>query len=428
MARVLVLVGALCIVALGLLGGVLGLLAGFVDPSGDLVTATTVSVSFIALTVGLGLSLAWHAWRSIGSYPASPFRPRRVWRWGLLFLLSVLGGHFVLSTDLAPPLTLPALHVAAATLPPMLILALVARRSGKGASWRDVVLQLGSGAFLSTFLAFVLESAVILSLLIVTLVAVAAQPGGLNLLQALAENLQDPAKVEALTQQPAVMADLAESPLITIGGFLLLAGLIPLLEESVKTVGVGLLAYRRPTPARAFFWGVTSGAGFALAEGMFNSAGNLDTWTPVVLLRVGATLMHCFTGGLMGLAWYTFLGKRQWRRGLGLYGACVGLHGVWNALAAGIALISLKTLGQPLPVPSQRWDDLSVLSLLILMFLLTMTVCLGLWRFARNVRKQEQAVQPATAPSEANTARVRERPAPPSGPPVERPSKEERNA
>ena len=63
-ARVLVLVAALCLVAIGLLGGVLGIAASFLVPGGDQLALVTFSVSFLALAGGLGSALAWQAWRS----------------------------------------------------------------------------------------------------------------------------------------------------------------------------------------------------------------------------------------------------------------------------------------------------------------------------------------------------------------------------
>ena len=55
----------------------------------------------------------------------------------------------------------------------------------------------------------------------------------------------------------------------------------PAAEEAVKTLGVLLMGYRRPDGARAFLWGVSVGAGFALVEGLLNGAlalGGQEAW------------------------------------------------------------------------------------------------------------------------------------------------------
>ena len=78
-----------------------------------------------------------------------------------------------------------------------------------------------------------------------------------------------------------------------------------------------------------------------MAEGFFNSAVALESWSVVVLLRGGSTLMHCLGSGLMGLGWYYLLRTRRPWHILGTYAASVGLHVLWNVGAIGMAAISL---------------------------------------------------------------------------------------
>ena len=104
------------------------------------------------------------------------------------------------------------------------------------------------------------------------------------------------------------------------------------------------MSYRRPGTAQAFLWGVAGGAGFAIAEGLFNAAINLESWSVVVLLRVGSTLMHCLGSGLMGLGWHYLLRTRRPWHILGTYAASVGLHVLWNLGAIGMAAVSLEAM------------------------------------------------------------------------------------
>jgi hypothetical protein len=152
-------------------------------------------------------------------------------------------------------------------------------------------------------------------------------------------------------------------------------------------VGVGLLAYRRPTMPEAVVWGLASGAGFALAEALFNSISGLDSWAGVAMLRVGASLLHCFTGGLMGLAWYYLLAERRWGYTLGLYATSVSIHGLWNALAAGMALVSLLAAGQETTSPAQGVAGLGTLAILALIVLLTLGIIAGLAALVRHARR-----------------------------------------
>ena len=390
LVRVLALVGALCLVGIGLLGGGLGILVGLLDSAGDLLTMVVFSISFLVVTVGLGLAVAWQAGQALQGRRSGPFRPRRVWILGLAFVLALAMGQLVLTLDLLPVVTFPLFYMAAAILPPLMALALVGGGLGGVSRWRDVVVQTGSGAFLSTFLAFTLEFIFIFGLLIALFMAVAVRPGGPELLQALAERLQDPAWL----QNPSALAFVAQSPIVLAVLLLVLSGVVPLVEEAVKTVGVGLLMVRRPGVPEAFLWGVASGAGFALVEGLLNGAGALETWLPITLLRVGATLMHCLTGGLMGLAWHILFVTRRPLRALGLYAASVGVHSLWNALTIIVSWLSLSTLEEGMPSASQMLAGAGTLTSLALLVVLILAAGLGLLGLTLYIRKRYPATSP----------------------------------
>jgi hypothetical protein len=78
-----------------------------------------------------------------------------------------------------------------------------------------------------------------------------------------------------------------------------------------------------------------------LIENVFNGAlGGAGGWTAGAAARLGTTVMHCTTGGLVGWGWgQLWQTRRPWRL-LGTYGAAVGLHGLWNAASIGSVLLS----------------------------------------------------------------------------------------
>ncbi len=384
-ARIVVLIAALGVAALGLLGGVAGLLFGLVRPPENQLTAITLSLSLLALAGGGGSLLAWHTRQAIQGRPSRPFRPRQAWLLLLAFGLALSLGQLVLTFDLLPLLTFPPLHITAAFLPPLAIVGLVGRPLGGITRWREMIWQMGSGAMLSTFLAGVLEATVLGGLFAAAIVAIALQPGGVERINRLADLMENATQ----SQQMDMLVALARSPGVVAAVFLIAAGFIPLVEEGVKAVGVALMSYRRPSLAQAFLWGVGSGAGFALAEGLFNSAGGLEAWGAVVFIRSGATLLHCTTGGLMGLAWYFLLVRRRWGRALGLYAAGVGLHALWNSLTVTVTLLSLLGMDLPDMGPGQVLAGLGILTIVVLLGLLALAVAgilAGLtWRLAREV-------------------------------------------
>jgi hypothetical protein len=380
--RVAVLVVALLIVAFGLVVGGLGIVLSLLNPNADRLLGVTGSVSLLVLTVGLGLALAWQAWQAVRGCESRPFRPGRVWPLVLVFLLAIGLGQTILTLDLLPALTFSPFHVLVAVMPCVIILGLAGRSLAGLTRWRDMVLQTSSGAFLATAISFVLEMAAGLGLIAIASVVVAMQPGGQETLESLVDRLRSPVGLE----DPAFLSSLAQSPIVVGLALLVLAVVVPLIEEATKTLGIGLMAYRRPTMAQAFLWGLAGGAGFALAEGLLSTLGGLDGWSVAMLSRIGATILHCFVGGLMGLAWYSVLAEQRWVRGLALYAVSVSLHGVWNALAGGLTFLSLRLEDAASMGTAQEWTTLAMFAVLALLVILAIAVTVGLALLVRRVR------------------------------------------
>jgi RsiW-degrading membrane proteinase PrsW (M82 family) len=378
--RPLVLLGGLGVAAGGLLVGAVGIGLPVLLRTGQALTILVASGSILGLSLLLGSAAAWQAWESMQSRPSSPFRPRRVWIGVALFAVAVVVGRWVLNHPPLDLLALPVAHLTATALPPLTIVGLVAHSLPGATRKRQMVLQLASGAFLSTLVAMVLEALLIAGLIFGVLILVAAQPGGQELLQELARRLADP----AILQDPAQIAAAAHSPWVWVALLAVVSGAVPLIEESFKTVGVGLMLYRRPGREEAFLWGLASGAGFAMVESALNSVLGLAGWASAVLMRVPASLMHCFTGALMGLAWQAVFVERQRRRGLALFAGSLTLHGVWNAAAIAVGLLSLDQQA-PLAAPSGA-ARLAASASLILLLVMASGVAMGLVAMTRRLR------------------------------------------
>jgi hypothetical protein len=89
------------------------------------------------------------------------------------------------------------------------------------------------------------------------------------------------------------------------------------------------------------------GSGFAIAEGLFNSAASWPFWAVIALLRVGATAMHISTAGVTGLGWAWTLMRRRPGSILAAYLASVTLHGLWNGLTVLMLISSLWIMAEP---------------------------------------------------------------------------------
>jgi RsiW-degrading membrane proteinase PrsW (M82 family) len=221
-------------------------------------------------------------------------------------------------------------------------------------------------------------------------------PGGEDQVIALANNLQDPTWVSDLTN----LVKLLLSPTIAITTFGLLSIPVPIIEEVLKTLAAGVVArWARPHPARAFLWGVTGGAGFALVENVFNGAlgGGVEGWAIVAVARFGATMMHCMTGGLVGWGWGQLWTERRPLRLLGCYVAAVIVHGMWNAITMSAVFLSASVL---VLGGNDVWPAIAGLAILIvlgLLGLLTVTFVFALPLVGRKLATDIKQLQTETA-------------------------------
>ena len=120
---------------------------------------------------------------------------------------------------------------------------------------------------------------------------------------------------------------------------LTVAGIMPLVEELFKTLGVWLLKVRNPRPEESYRVGLACGAGFALFEGLLSvnslnltKLGFVD-WATIILGRFGGSLLHIFVGGIIGLAIGKFWQNRRFGSLLLAYLGAWLLHAAWNSLA-----------------------------------------------------------------------------------------------
>jgi hypothetical protein len=383
-AKLFVAIAGFSIAFLGLLAGALYLFSPFIMGEGIDLLRAVAGASFIALGVGLGLPLAWQGVSSLRGRPSRLFRPRPAWVLVAIFVVAVIVGQAVLTFDLAPVLTFPPFYVLAAALPPLFFLAFVGRRLTEGDTrWRDVVLQLSSGAFLATLGAFGLEAAFGLLSVVVVFILAALTPGGDAWLQELMAYLQDP---RWLQTPENLYSPLLSPPILIILGLLVLV-IAPMLEELFKPLGVIMMSYRRPGKAQSFLWGLAGGAGFALAEALFNGASSLEGWAGVATMRVGATAMHCLGSGLMGLGWYYLLTTRRPWRLLGAYAAGVTLHSLWNVAASAMLVVSLSATSPATDEVGLAFGGLLILGLMAFLSLLALFTILLIFYLTRRLRE-----------------------------------------
>jgi len=374
----------LFIAGFGCLLGLLIALSLMLTSEAAVVDSSTAGLAIVALSVGLGGALAWQAGRSLFQKPSARFWLPPVGLFILVFVAAVAAGQALISFELWPIVTFPPFHVVAATLPPLVILAFVGRalRSGDF-RWREVIVQLAGGAFLSISLALILEIITGLIILALVVVVMALLPGGLDSLEAMVVNLQNPVWLE----NPENITQLLGFPPVWVTLAVVFIILAPLIEELGKIIGVVAMSYRRPTLPQAFLWGIAAGAGLGLMENLFNTITNLEIWALVILMRLGATLMHCLATGLLAMSWQRYLTERRIFRLLGAYGRSVAIHAVWNGIVVAMAGSAVFAAGSVTELTQMLGGGAAVL-LLSLLGLFFMGMIVALVAITRRLRAQ----------------------------------------
>jgi RsiW-degrading membrane proteinase PrsW (M82 family) len=382
------------IAALLLLCGACSILLYVVMPlvtknSDSATQANVVWGSLAGLGIFLGTLLVWQGANSVrgraSRTAARAFPPVIVFV--VVFLFAIVMGLGAMAITPAAAYLFPPWHVIAASIPPLAFLAYAARRLGVTSSLRALVTSFGWGVLGGTLLAFLLEVVIGIALVIVAAVALSLTPEGEALLRqwqmelAYGLNLDEPAQVSRLFSNPVIIA----------GVLFYLAIVIPLVEESVKTLVVAFADPRRTRLADAVLWGIGAGAGFALFENAFNAGAALATWAFTMLLRVGATAIHVANGATMGRGWYAARVERRWSRLFVAYVVCVFLHALWNAAAVvigGSAVFLMDNANAALE--TQLPAGMLILALIAILLGLTF---LSLIRIAFAVRSAREPLQ-----------------------------------
>ena len=269
----------------------------------------------IAGVVGGGFSL-YHSIRGILNKRSASFK--LPWFWIFLILYAfVLGTGFALQAngqEVAFPALISFLIILAAIFPALALLALAVRRLHRpewATTWRRFTLALTSGATLGIGLALSLELALVF--LVVR---------GTNATNAL-QCIENPTSPDCGT--------FAAFDLI----FIIVAIIGPIVEETVKPLGVALYIGRIRGPAEAFLLGMASGIGFALVETVGYIGSGYHDWLAVAIERTDAGLVHGVGAGMVTLGWYylTHAKSHRFLKAFGCWFYAVLQHFVLNGTA-----------------------------------------------------------------------------------------------
>ena len=296
------------------------------SPLTSILTASTL--------IALGLLLLPVAWLSVRRLRGEDFDsfilpPLRAWEWiaipGLWLLVLILA---TLYHD-APGAVwyIPFLHFFSIALPVYFVIRIAVNRISLGSSQRAWGV-FGVGMTIGPLLAIMAEVIVIAAGILVVAVYLGFNPEKMLEIERLVNQIEQAPDLDSLIYQ---VGPLLKNPLTLFAGLAFLSFLVPIIEETAKSLGVWFVADRIRFPAQGFALGVLSGAGFALAESLSASLTADDSWALTLSMRAISGSMHMLASGLLG--WgiaYARLEKRYLRL-IGMILLAMLLHSAWNA-------------------------------------------------------------------------------------------------
>ncbi len=328
---------------------VFNLMQGTSAPATEMINAAVFL--FEALLIGLCAWFVLHktlGWESAERSIRFPFEGFYVPVVLLLVAAALLVGGLTAWQEVAflSWAVLPLLTIFAVALPVWLLLGVGGREIDLGARWRFFG-ALGLGMTVGPFLMIALEIVALFAVSLVFLVYIALQPGLAEELFNLAEVISSQTDPETLIR---IFAPYLFQPGAIFGGLLYAAAIVSLIEELLKPLAVWLFAKSLETPAQGFALGLLSGAAFALLESLNAAADGSSAWGAIVAMRAATTLLHIAASGLVGWGIASMFKEKNVLRFLSALTCAALLHGLWNACALAVALVSIGYMvNSPLP-------------------------------------------------------------------------------
>ena len=295
----------------------------------------TQIISALLFAAGLGFAglllipSAFHSGKRLFSTkPPTVFKWNRMIWLAAVFPIPIYLGYLIQTGPVWSQYLLPVFHVLANGAGIVWVLNLALRKFPTKSAQR-IWGSFGTGLTLTPAITFIVEILILLIIGIFWLFLIQTRPDLkqeiLNIVDLISESPADP----GISAQWA--GNFVARPEVTGTILLYFSLLIPLVEELLKPLAVYFLLGRKLQPWEGFVIGATAGAGYALFENLTIGAG-LETWSFVMISRLGTAAIHILTTGLVGWGLASASTEKKYARLVGSFIAAVSLHGVWNGL------------------------------------------------------------------------------------------------
>ena len=246
----------------------------------------------------------------------------------MIWPLLVFIGLFVTRNTLLSLTILPILQIIVIVVPIFWFVQVGQRNLSDSQPQRDWGL-LNFSLFITPIVVIVAELLVLLFLGVLVLMWMSSYPGFQEQITRLGQRLiYSQLNPDAITR---IVAPILQQPITISLSMFVSAGMVPIIEELFKSMGLWFLPKHMLTPAKGFKFGLICGATFGMVEslGMMASA-PIEGWAGIIIGRLGTGLLHTVTTGLIGWGLATAWSKKHYLD-LGLsYLVSVFLHGLWN--------------------------------------------------------------------------------------------------
>lgn len=292
---------------------------------------------------------SWASWKNAG---------KTIWLIPVIFSL----GYFVAINPEVAWFLLPPLHVIAVGLPILWFLS-IGGRNLAGGTPQSLLGVFSVALVLVPIIVLLLEIVIGAIFLAIIIALLAEQPGFMDGLIQLVETIRNSPIPTPEIMFPFFETYLVQSPVILIGLFFI-GVMVPIVEEFFKPIGLFFLNGRNLTPMKGFVAGMLSGAAFALFETMFQVVQGHE-WILLVGGRMGTSLVHIVTTGIVGWGYAFFMLERRFLRLAVHYLVAVIIHAIWNGMTTIFIVANLP--GQNLLANEFPWGEVVGISLAFLM-------------------------------------------------------------
>jgi hypothetical protein len=332
-----------------MIGGALGLI---ISLGGAAILAATAAFSLLSadgsdpllpgiqaislLAIG-ALGVPVIRWGVLGRSRRGVGRPWPAWIVGLaVFPIGLAIGVLAFENGVLPGLLGPAAHLLAAGAPVLFVASLILRR-GTPISARRRWGHFLAGLWVTPPLSLILELISLFPAGLVIAAGLSFSPEGLDLLRAFVFS-----DVGSEAEAFELAGQLLSQPIVLLVLIGFLSGVVPAIEEALKTIAIWPLLLRPLSRGQAFLGGALGGAGYALFESLFLPQPG-EEWLVTMLARTGTPLIHAFNTGIVSLGLAEAFRRKRWFRLPIAYAIAIVLHGLWNFFAIGLGLSSFGT-------------------------------------------------------------------------------------